>query len=234
MIALLISALTLGLLGSLHCVGMCGPLVMSMPFQKAPANKQWLAVLNYHLGKSMAYGIFGLFAGLIGKGFALFQWQQILSILAGVILLLITLLPVLKGKIKLFKPIQDTFHKLFRVAAEKTALRHFLAFGFLNGFLPCGLVYAAFAGATVSASPLHGFLFMVMFGLGTIPSLTAIILLRQKMTLSFRHYLNRSSYYLSVAIGILLILRGFNLGIPYVSPKMGNTSQQVECCHKPK
>lgn len=232
MFALLASAFTLGILGSLHCMGMCGPLVMSMPFQRARDGHVLAASINYHIGKAITYSLFGIIAGSIGQGFAFFKWQQVLSIVAGIVLLLITFLPYLKNKIQLELPIQKGFNKLFALAANQTDLKYFFAFGFLNGLLPCGLVYTAIAGAAVTATPINGMLFMLFFGLGTIPSLTSIILFQHKMGTKVRKYLFRSSYYISIIIGLLLILRGFNLGIPYVSPHINQETKEMDCCHK--
>ncbi|GBL34733.1 hypothetical protein EMGBS15_03280 [Filimonas sp.] len=232
MLPILLSALVLGFLGSLHCIGMCGPLVMSMPFQKVREGKTLFATVNYHLGKALTYSLFGLLAGSIGQGFAFFKWQQMLSVVAGLSLLLITFLPILKNKIRLPQAVQQGFNKLFAKAATETDLKYFFAFGFLNGFLPCGLVYTALAGAAVTATPLKGLLFMLFFGLGTIPSLTSVILFQQKMGENLKKYLFRSSYYISILIGVLLVLRGFNLGIPYVSPHVNTSTQEMDCCHK--
>jgi sulfite exporter TauE/SafE len=174
----------------------------------------------------------GLLAGGIGQGFAFFKWQQILSISAGIILLLITFFPFLKKNVSVPKSVQQGFSRLYSLAANQTALKYFFAFGFLNGFLPCGLVFTAIAGASVTATPLKGLLFMLFFGLGTIPSLTSVILFQQKIGASLKKYLFRSSYYISILIGVLLVLRGLNLGIPYVSPNVNTNTQEIDCCHK--
>jgi sulfite exporter TauE/SafE len=232
MVAIILSAFTLGILGSLHCIGMCGPLVMSMPFQKVREGSIYVATINYHLGKTLTYSLFGMLAGGIGQGFAFFEWQQILSISAGIILLLITFFPFLKKNMSAPKSIQQGFSRLYSLAVDQTALKYFFAFGFLNGFLPCGLVFTAIAGASVTATPLKGLLFMLFFGLGTIPSLTSVILFQQKIGASVKKYLFRSSYYISILIGVLLVLRGLNLGIPYVSPNVNTNTQEIDCCHK--
>jgi hypothetical protein len=232
MVAIILSAFTLGILGSLHCIGMCGPLVMSIPFQKAREGSIYVATINYHLGKTLTYAFFGLLAGGIGQGFAFFKWQQMLSISAGIILLLITLFPFFKKNVSLPKSIQQGFSRLYSLTATQTALKYFFAFGFLNGFLPCGLVFTAIAGASVTATPLKGLLFMLFFGLGTIPSLTSVILFQQKIGANLKKYLFRSSYYISILIGVLLVLRGLNLGIPYVSPHINQTANKIDCCHK--
>jgi sulfite exporter TauE/SafE len=232
MTSLIFSAFALGILGSLHCIGMCGPLVMSMPFHKVQDGKNYLATLYYHIGKAITYSLFGLLAGSIGKGFAFFKWQQTLSIIAGIALLLITLFPYLKNKIEVAKPIKEGFNKLFSLVSQQTELKYFFAFGFLNGFLPCGLVYTALAAATVTSSPFNGMIFMFFFGLGTIPSLTSIILFQHKISMNARKYFSKSAFYISIIIGVLLLLRGFNLGIPYISPQLNQASSQLDCCHK--
>ena len=228
--ALILAALVLGLAGSLHCVGMCGPLVMSMPFRQA--NDEKLAVVFYQTGKAITYSLLGLVAGYIGKGFAFFQWQQALSIIAGTVLLLLTFLPYLKQKIQLLQPVQQAITRLFQLLEKRNNLHYFFLFGLMNGFLPCGLVYSALAAAMVTATPWHGMLFMFFFGIGTMPSLTAVIFFQHKVGISVRRYLFKSSYYIAILIGVLLILRGFNLGIPYISPHMNLTSQTMDCCHK--
>lgn len=232
MISIIISAFALGILGSLHCIGMCGPLVMSMPFQKVENGKLLFASLSYHFGKTMTYGLMGILAGAIGQGFAFLKWQQILSVFAGVILIAITLMPMLKEKFKISLPLQNWFSTIFAKMGESPKLKYFVAFGFLNGLLPCGLVYTALAGAAVSSSMVNGVIFMIFFGLGTIPSLTSIILFQNKVSAPIRKYLFKSSYYISLVIGVLLILRGFNLGIPYISPSFNSQTQEMSCCHK--
>ncbi len=232
MLAIILSAFALGILGSLHCIGMCGPLAISLPFQKVREGTIQFATINYHFGKTITYALFGLLAGGVGQGFAFFKWQQTFSIATGIFLLLITFLPYLKNSIQLPGSIQKGFSKLFSMAVRQTELKYFFAFGFLNGFLPCGLVYTAIAGAAVTSTPFTGMLFMTFFGLGTIPSLTAVILFQKKAGSRLRQYMSRSSYYISILIGVLLILRGLNLGIPYVSPYINKTSKEIDCCHK--
>jgi sulfite exporter TauE/SafE len=118
--------------------------------------------------------------------------------------------------------------------SESKTYTYFFAFGFVNGLLPCGLVYAALAAAMVTATPIQGMLFMVFFGLGTMPALTSIIILKSKNNFAWRKYITKSSYYISIFVGVLLILRGLNLGIPYVSPGLNAETQEMSCCHKPK
>ncbi|HPI54946.1 MAG TPA: sulfite exporter TauE/SafE family protein [Chitinophagaceae bacterium] len=232
MSAFLLSGFVLGLFGSMHCLGMCGPLVMSLPFQSVDRNKLGLTTFSYHVGKITTYALFGLVAGMLGQGFVLLKWQQLLSILAGVSLLALTLIPVLKEKLKISFPLQDWFARIFKLLSDSPKVYYFFIFGLINGLLPCGLVYAAFAGAMASGSMINGALFMAAFGVGTVPSLSAIIIFKQRVPVKIRSYFLKSSYILSIFVGVLLILRGLNLGIPYVSPGLNTATHEMDCCHK--
>ena len=232
MFPLIAGAFLLGIVGSLHCIGMCGPLVLRLPFLQKDKGSPLPAAISYHAGKTFCYGLLGLLAGSIGKGFSFFQWQQGLSILAGLSLLVLTLLPAIKARIGMPAFIQRSLNSLFARSGSQNTFSFFLAFGFLNGFLPCGLVYTALAGAIVSGSPLHGFLFMILFGIGTIPSLMSVILLQHTLGNRFRKYMFKSSYYISIVIGVLLVVRGLDLGVPYISPHYNTVSHEMNCCHK--
>ncbi len=227
---LLLSALVLGLSGSLHCIGMCGPLVMRLPF--AQSKNQLVSVLFYHIGKAITYGALGMTAGLLGKGFTMIKWQQGLSILAGVFLLAITFFPVLKNRFSSGSMVSKLFQQLQQSMLSKNGPVYFILFGMINGLLPCGLVYAALAGAMVSGSVLSGAMFMVLFGLGTIPSLSALIYFKNKISLSAQRVFSRSTFYISLIVGILLVVRGMNLGIPYVSPSFDPVKKEMNCCHR--
>lgn len=226
----LISSFILGLGGSLHCLGMCGPLALSVPFTQKESAK-WQRIIIFYLSKSVAYGMLGAIFGLFGKGLILMNWQQGLSITAGVFIILLVCLPVLKpvsGKF-LF---QKQFATLYTQLQKRPRLQYYSFLGFLNGLLPCGLVYTALAAATLSGGWSGGFLAMFLFGLGTVPAFVLLILFRNKMGPGLRKQLKPVSITLSVCIGLLLVLRGLNLGIPYVSP--GFQEHKVSCCGHPE
>jgi len=233
---LIISAILLGFGGSLHCLGMCGPLVMSLPFQTIDTSKKHAATFLYVFAKALGYGLIGTVFGTIGKAFLMMNWQQTLSITAGVILLLITVLPYLKEGVSKQFLFGNQFNFLYQKIVKEPELTHFFTFGLLNAFLPCGLVYTALAGATISLSPLHGFIFMFLFGIGTSPALVSIIIFKNKLNFTFRKNLKSSTYYFSLLMAFLLILRGMNLGIPYLSPQIKVHSESkkevIRCCIK--
>lgn len=222
------SAFLLGLGSSLHCLGMCGPLVMAVPF---PRDKQnFLSKLVYFIGKAFAYGFLGALIGFFGIKAIWGEIQQYLSIISGVLIILMALFPFIIPKNSKY-PFQKIFQKTFQQIKNQPKWWHFLQLGMLNGFLPCGMVYMALTVAFASGSSFNGFLAMLAFGIGTTPILWAVTLVRDKITASLRQKLKPITLVIAFLIGGLLILRGLNLGIPYISPKMNHQVEQKMHCH---
>ena len=236
---MLASALILGFLGSLHCLGMCGPIAFLLPLDQENNAKKLAQVFIYHSGRLLAYGTIGILFGLLGKGLSIFGIQQKLSIVVGVVMILVVLVP---GKYfnanKLSKPIYGILGKIkSRLGTElkKKTPDAFLTIGFLNGFLPCGLVYMALLGAIAYGNALQGGLYMVLFGAGTIPLMTAVVFSKNMFNNPVKNGLRKLIPVFVVIIGVLFIIRGLGLGIPYVSPKPVSTnmvSAEIEC-HRP-
>ncbi len=226
-----ISALLLGIGGSVHCIGMCGPLAMTIPFSAAHRYGRSAAIVTYYLSKALAYGLMGCIAGFIGKGFVLMNWQQTLSIIAGIFIIAWVVIPHIP-----LPAMQFAFHKqfgrIFKALQQQPKARYYVALGMLNGFLPCGMVYAALATATTTGNPLTGFFFMFLFGIGTSPALVTIALLQSNISVRFRKHFRNVSFFVTVALGLILILRGMDLGIPYLSPHMGADGNVKSCCSK--
>ncbi len=238
-----LSALTLGLLGSFHCVGMCGPIALAIPLKTDSWFIRILGGLIYNIGRAVTYALMGAVFGLLGQGLVMSGFQQWVSIIMGAIMIVSVLAP------NLYKNRFDTEKSVFGfVGKVKVGLRklftqssHFSLFliGLLNGLLPCGLVYFAIAGAIATGSFYSGSLFMFVFGLGTIPMLLAVSLIGNLITVELRKKLTRVIPYAIVFIGILFILRGLSLGIPYLSPPEKAMTIPVEqaeetvpsCCH---
>lgn len=223
----------LGLLGSLHCIGMCGPIALSLPIHQLSRFKQGLAILLYNLGRSLSYVFLGLIFGSLGHLFFISGLQRVLSISAGIFILIWFISKYTSYfKIKLFTP--DTFikHLQFKLREVITQKRlHYLFLtGILNGFLPCGLVYVAIAAATTLGNTLDASLFMFLFGISTWPVMIALPLVRNMLGFKFKRAINTSLPYIFCSMGVLLILRGSNLGIPYISPKYSSASNKIENC----
>ena len=160
------SALVLGLLGSLHCLGMCGPIAFMLPLDKRSNSKKIFQLSLYHLGRIFSYTLMGLAFGLVGKGLQLFGFQQKLSIVIGVVMILLVLVPSRYiSKFSIAKPIYGIIGKVkARLGNElkKRTPDTFLTIGVLNGFLPCGLVYMALLGAIAMGNALSGSLYMAL------------------------------------------------------------------------
>ena len=219
---MLISALIFGLLGSFHCIGMCGPIAFMLPIDRANQTKKILQVSVYHIGRLVTYGILGLLFGLLGKGFYLFGFQQYLSIIIGVLMILMIVLPKKTiNKFSITKPIYKLLSGVKnRLGKElkKKRVDTFFTIGFLNGFLPCGLVYMAIFASIATANAFEGAIYMILFGLGTIPLMTAFVYLGNFTTGLVRKKIQQFIPVAVVVIAVLFILRGMGLGIPYVSP----------------
>lgn len=216
----LISGLVLGLLGSFHCIGMCGPIAVSLPLHGTSVFQKILGGTLYNMGRTVTYGLMGAVFGMVGQGFELAGFQKWISIAMGGVMILSVVIPTIFRRLNMGDnlPFSDwvrtTMGKLF----SKKSLPVLFVIGLLNGLLPCGLVYLAIAGAIGTADLYLGIAFMVLFGLGTLPMLLLVSLAGNLIGGTFRRIVNRIIPYLVVLIGLLFVLRGLSLGIPYISP----------------
>lgn len=235
MIQLIAAAFTIGIVGSFHCVGMCGPLAMSLPLQAGTLPKL-IGALLYNFGRVTTYSLFGLVFGIIGQSVALFGFQQWLSVIAGVGILFFIIMPKHAGKnndavvLRFFEKIRTALGKMF---SSKTQSSLFLI-GVFNGLLPCGLVYMAIAGSIAAGDILSSVLFMAFFGLGTLPVMLMVSYFGNFAGVTFRQRIRKVYPYMMGLMACLLILRGMGLGIPYISPVMAKKTMAVHgCCQKP-
>ena len=232
---MILSALLLGLMGSLHCVGMCGPIAFMLPVDRESNFKKFTQIFIYHFGRLLAYSIMGLLIGLLGKSLQVFGLQQKLSIIIGVIMILVILIPHKTfNKYNFSKPIYKVISKVksqLGKELQKKTPDTFLTIGFLNGFLPCGLVYMALFGAIAMANIWEGALYMLLFGIGTIPLMTTAIYFSNLLKGVTRKKVQKLIPAFVILIGVLFILRGLGLGIPYISPKPVTeiVSTKMEC-----
>ncbi len=228
-------AFVLGLTGSLHCVGMCGPLALALPVQNSSTSIAFVRYFLYFFGKSTAYASLGVLFGLIGQSILMLTTQRYLSLIAGLMIVFVVLIQWLKPNFSNNLPfngfIQKKIGNFFKNATTST----FFTLGFFNGFLPCGLVYFALTSSIATGNWLNGAIFMFVFGFATIPALAILLYFKDKMTFSFRLKLQKMVPLVLFLTGSLLILRGLNLGIPYLSPQTVENEGKIEnsCCKKP-
>ncbi len=213
------TAFMLGLLGSTHCVGMCGPIAIALPtLNMYDRLKIWLSSLLYNTGRIISYGLLGLLFGIVGQTIAISGFQKGITIGIGVLLLLTGLFSIsIEDKLlrisflkKCYTYIQASIGRQFR----KNGLKSYLLVGFFNGFLPCGMVYMAVAGALVSSQVINGMLFMVFFGLGTLPLMMALTLSRNLIPVKVKSALRKIAPLVIISFGIFILLRGINVELP--------------------
>ena len=237
MLELITAGMALGLLGSFHCVGMCGPLALSLPINSENLGVKFLGTLLYNAGRVVTYSIIGLCIGMIGKSFALFGLQQWLSIIMGALILLYLLLGKRFKKLSIPIPgVKKLFAGLRKALGNLYVSRKFFSLfliGLLNGLLPCGLVYMALAGAAASGSMINSSIFMAAFGLGTLPLMWAVAFFGNCLSSRLRFSVRKAYPFVMALVASLLILRGMGLGIPYVSPKINTDKKEMMECGKP-
>ena len=219
---MLYAAFILGLLSSLHCIGMCGPIAMMLPVERNNPAKKVLQLLTYHCGRIAAYATIGLLFGLIGKGLFLAGMQQRLSIIMGFAMIAIAIVPEkIFSKYNFSKPVFKILSEIRSTIGKRLKSKSFSSLfliGLLNGFLPCGMVYAALFGAIAMENTGFGVLYMVLFGLGTVPLMSGVVYFHAMLKMSWRNSIQKIIPYTIACIGILFVLRGLSLDIPYLSP----------------
>ncbi len=219
---MLVSAVVLGLVSSLHCIGMCGPIAMMLPVDRHNKTKKALQIILYHLGRLSSYGFLGLIFGLIGRSLYLAGIQRKLSIVIGIIIISVAIIPErIFARYNFSKPIyriisyvKSSLGKQFKNRSNKSIF----TIGILNGFLPCGMVYVALFGALAMQNALYGMLFMILYGLGTVPLMSVIVYFSSFIKNSLGKNLSAIIPVVTVSIGVLFVLRGLGLDIPFVSP----------------
>jgi uncharacterized protein len=226
------TAFLLGLVGSAHCAGMCGPLALALPAAAGPGVGFFAGRVLYNLGRIVTYGLLGALFGLLGQTFAVAGLQRWVSLVAGAAILIGLLVsPRFASAVPVTAAVgwlKSSLGKLLRLHT----LSSLFAIGVLNGFLPCGLVYVACAAATATGGIASGVEYMVAFGLGTVPMMLALSLAGQKLQFVLRFKLQRLIPVSLAVIGALLLLRGLALGIPYLSPQLpGTPAAGHSCCH---
>jgi hypothetical protein len=223
-------AFYIGLFGSVHCIGMCGPLAFAVP---SFHNRWWLVVADkviYNTGRLISYTVLGYLLGLLGKQLWLAGLQQGVSVVSGLLIIIAGFCRLFKasfGQSRLMAALLSPIQKMIRYA-----LNHqwgHLIVGILNGFLPCGFVYLALVGAVNTLSPVASAEYMFWFGAGTFPLMLLATIGSGYIGPVFRRRINRGMPFLMICLGCWFLLRGMGLGIPYLSP--AKPSAGVAVCH---
>lgn len=204
---MIFAAFLLGLASSIHCIGMCGPLVLMLPFGNTGDGKSLLRFFLYGISKAGVYGMFGLFFGLFGWGIKYASSQMLLSILSGIIILFFAFLPT-KNKVNLLPgKINDLIVRAYQKVIGKQTWYYFILAGIFNALLPCAMILVALTAAGSIGSPSASFVFMVFFGIGTLPALAFVSFFKSAFLPRLRYKFQWTSRFFAVALAIVLIFR---------------------------
>lgn len=225
----ILTAFTIGFLGSFHCIGMCGPIAIALPFPTSSNISFFTGRILYNIGRVVTYSFLGLLFGLVGGRIALAGAQQIVSIILGIVIIIAVLLPQRYKNIfvqhklvqKLAQPLKSNISILFK----KGTVSALFLIGILNGFLPCGFVYIGLAGSIASGNAISGAAVMMFFGLGTVPVMFAATVFGKFINVGIRAKLRKAVPVFAILLAAVFIMRGLNLGIPYLSPKLSAQTQ---------
>lgn len=225
------TAFLLGFVGSAHCAGMCGPLALALPHWGRGRGSFVAGRLLYNFGRIVTYALMGAAFGLLGQGVAFAGLQRWVSLVLGASILIgVLIAPRFANRVPVAGGVNWLKARLGTLL-QRRAMPAMFGIGLLNGLLPCGLVYVACAAATATGNVLSGMQYMIAFGLGTLPMLLAISLLGTKLQFALRFKVQRLIPASLLIVGLLLLLRGMALGIPYVSPKLPAQSNGTVTCH---
>lgn len=242
--AVLIAALGLGLASSLHCIGMCGPIAFSLGLNSEDKFHFILKNLIYQSGRVVTYSILGLVVGIFSQGISFAGFQKYISIIAGVLIIIMVVIPknltgVAAGNHFIGKLLIKLKSSLGKFIRKKSYSSLFIT-GLLNGLLPCGVVYVALTSALAVGNLAGSTLFMTLFGLGTIPLMSFAVAFGSVIHVNIRNRILKILPVITILIGLLFILRGLELGIPYISPpasalevydNASNVTQDIPVCH---
>jgi len=213
---------------------MCGPLVLALPVHHMRREKQAFAVVLYNAGRIITYSLIGLLLGLAGRRIYLAGFQQWFTISLGIVMLLAAFRYFYQRA-----TVQPKWMWSFHGAINHLMIRFlqsknvtgYLLLGVANGLLPCGMVYLAIAGALTAPTVANSVLFMALFGTGTLPAMLALGLFGLRISLPVRQRVKTAMPFVMAAMAVLLILRGLNLGIPFISPVIADAPGHVISCH---
>ncbi|MFH0991867.1 MAG: sulfite exporter TauE/SafE family protein [bacterium] len=229
------AGLMFGFAGSLHCIGMCGPIVLALSTGQQSFSKLLLGRLAYNLGRVFTYTMVGAIVGWIGGALLIPLLQEKLTIIMGVVILIGALFPLLVKSASTIRLLpQPLYQRLIsQIASLLTtqSVHTLFLLGILNGLLPCGFVYMGIAGAVATGSLIGGVLFMAGFGVGTIPAMLSFAISPRLISVNARTKLARMLPAFTILVGILLIVRGLALGIPYLSPKLQDRAASMQMEH---
>lgn len=225
-------ALSMGLLSSFHCIAMCGPIALALPVQKGNKFEQFAGLAFYNIGRTLTYAILGIALGSLGSSFAWIGYLRYLSIFSGILMLLYVLWPTRLDPYfhppKFWQKFIQHLKKQMGEMLRSRNMQSWFLLGILNGLVPCGLVYLALISSIATGNALGGGLYMLMFGIGTLPAMMAVGFFKQWFSISLRSRVRKLTPIMLAIGGILLVMRGIFIQYPNTSSSDSNT---ITICH---
>ncbi len=217
---------------------MCGPIAFVLPVGKRSTLGKVAGLLSYNIGRIITYGFLGLLVGVFGEGLRFAGVSQTISIALGVLLIIYVLLSKQFVKINIHNKYYQKFNnkvksKLSNQLKKQSNTALFVT-GLLNGLIPCGVVFIALQAALLQSTLFNSVVFMLVFGLGTMPMMFSISYLSNSFSKIGKVKVNKVMPFITLVVALLLIVRGLNLDIPYLSPSYDAQQNEMSCCHKPE
>jgi hypothetical protein len=210
-----LTALIMGMAGSLHCAGMCSPLAMTV------TNLNPSVIFNrvlYNSGRIITYGLLGAIAASIGHMLPISGFQNLLSVILGFSLIVMAAVGITAVKVPFLTHALLKFTGLLKKTFSKILYRKnpgsMLLLGSLNGLLPCGLTFLAVSFCVTLATPVEGFAYMFVFGIGTLPVMLGLVSLIDLVKSRTNWNIKNLTTGLMIISGLLLIARVFLLHAP--------------------
>ena len=217
---------------------MCGPIAFILPINRSSIITKTVGLSAYNIGRVLTYCLLGLMVGLFGEGLRFAGVSQTISIVLGVLLLFTVLISKKVFNVsflgKYFIRFNNVLKSKLGTTLKKRSVPALFITGSLNGLIPCGAVFIALQAALLQPSIEQSALFMTIYGLGTIPMMFSIAYLSNSMSGIIKNKVTKIMPVITIVVALLLIVRGLNLDIPYISPAYDVQSNEMSCCHKPQ
>lgn len=228
MVNILFEGMILGFASAFHCMVMCGPIALALPLNRKNSITMIKGISVNQLGRVLTYVALGAIFGIFGFQLPLIHGFQIATILTGIAFLIVIWRPNWIRKLEW----QPGFFSRFRQQKMGSLLKNKTNFnlfflGILNGLLPCALILVALGISITQGNPVKGAQFMLGYGLGSVPGISMVAFLGGRMLQAIPWKIRRIAPVAFSIVAFGMIIRGLNLGIPYLSPKVEDKTQQL-------
>ena len=225
-------AISMGLMSSFHCIGMCGPIALALPVQRGSFFQKFGGLFIYNGGRALTYAALGATIGTIGSSLAWLGYIRYLSVFAGILILVFVFWPTKLDRYfhppLFWKEAINHLKKGMSQMLHSHKMSGWLMLGMLNGLLPCGLVYLALISSVATGTVAAGSTFMFLFGIGTLPMMMTIGFLKNRITPSLRNQMRKLTPVMLAVAGIWMVGRGIFIQYPLEN---NGSPAEITICH---